>query len=118
VPVTGLPESVFSPVPVQPGTRSGRDVSTDQRNTTALVLALAASLGSTRNWCTSGPSGRRIPGPGADGRGCSAGHLRRALETDRETVDYVSNIYNYYLAQRLLQQRREAREQARPSHVQ
>ncbi len=32
-------------VRIFPGTRSGRDVSTDQRNTTALVLALAASLG-------------------------------------------------------------------------
>ena len=29
--------------------------------------------------CTSGPSGRRIAGPGADGRGCSARHLRCAL---------------------------------------
>ena len=38
-----------------------------------------------------------------------------AREIGRETVDYVSNIYKYYLAQRLLQQRREARERARPS---
>jgi membrane-bound lytic murein transglycosylase MltF len=36
-----------------------------------------------------------------------------AREVGRETVDYVSNIYKYYLAQRLLQQRREARERAR-----
>jgi membrane-bound lytic murein transglycosylase MltF len=35
-----------------------------------------------------------------------------AREIGRETVDYVSNIYKYYLAQRLLQQRREARERA------
>jgi membrane-bound lytic murein transglycosylase MltF len=38
-----------------------------------------------------------------------------AREIGRETVDYVSNIYKYYLAQRLLQQRREARERARRS---
>jgi hypothetical protein len=38
-----------------------------------------------------------------------------AREIGRETVDYVSNIYKYYLAQRLLQQRREARDGARSS---
>jgi membrane-bound lytic murein transglycosylase MltF len=41
--------------------------------------------------------------------------LLAAREIGRETVDYVSNIYKYYLAQRLLQQRRAARERARPS---
>jgi membrane-bound lytic murein transglycosylase MltF len=41
--------------------------------------------------------------------------LLAAREIGRETVDYVSNIYKYYLAQRLLQQRREARERARPA---
>jgi membrane-bound lytic murein transglycosylase MltF len=35
-----------------------------------------------------------------------------AREIGRETVDYVSNIYKYYLAQRLLQQRRAAGERA------
>jgi membrane-bound lytic murein transglycosylase MltF len=42
------------------------------------------------------------------------GHVEimAAREIGRETVDYVSNIYKYYLAQRLLQQRGEARERA------
>ena len=42
------------------------------------------------------------------------GHVEviAAREIGRETVDYVSNIYKYYLAQRMLQQQREARERA------
>jgi Predicted soluble lytic transglycosylase fused to an ABC-type amino acid-binding protein len=42
------------------------------------------------------------------------GHVEvvAAREIGRETVDYVSNIYKYYLAQRLLQQRSAARERA------
>ena len=76
---------------------------------------------------TCSPSPRTMPGPTASG-GC-AGKLRTAVSipmsgstTSRswrrrrsaaETVTYVSNIFKYYVAYRLLLEDREAREAAR-----